>query len=252
MGVMAVDLETGQYTPLDLPIEPEWGYPLAQNVSVGPSGTMLAYSSVEVEDGEEIAEIWTMGVDGENKQLIHRAKGGIGYLSWSPTEEQLIYVYQSESSQFFPGELWLLSVDGSDRRLLASDLPEPGELRFRPVWSPNGRYVAFVQLNKPITFDGTYVILAWSNVSVVDTVTGQMTRLSSFQKREVNYPTWSPDGRFVAFVSTGRLGEETLYGEAWVASGVDGSLVFPVSGMVKPYNALTWLSSAFSTVRGEQ
>lgn len=253
MGVIVVDVETGQYTPLDLPIEPRWGYSLAQNVSPSPDSSRLAYSVVEVEDGEEIVEIWTMQMDGGDKQRIYRAKGGIGYLSWSPNGEQLIYVYYvhpSEPVQFIPGELWILNADGSNARLLATDLPEPGELCFDPAWSPDGRHVAFVQLDKPITFDGTYVILAWSNVYVVDTITGQVARLSAFEKRETTYPTWSPDGRFVAFMSTGRLGEETLYSEVWVASA-DGSQLYVVSETAKPYNTLAWLPPLLSR-KGEE
>jgi Tol biopolymer transport system component len=182
-----------------------------------------------------------MRTGGDNKQQIYRAKGGINCLSWSPDGEQLLYVYQSEPGESFPGELRLLNVDGSGDRLLATNLPEPGEPRFYPTWSPDGHYVAFVQLDQPIRFDGTYVILAWSNVYVVDTSTEQITRLSSFEGREANYPAWSLDGRLVVFVSTGRLEEDTLYSEVWVTS-MDGSMFYPMSG-TRPHNALAWLPS---------
>jgi len=246
MGVAVVNPETGQYTPLDLPTQPKWGYSIARNVSLSPDGSSLAYSITYPEDDEEIGEIWAMRMDSGEKQLLRKVKGLVEALSWSPTGEQLLYVYQSEPSQFKPSELWLVNADGSDVKLLAADLAESGELGFRPVWSPDGRHVAFVQLDQPITFDGAYVILAWSNVYVVDTITGQITRLSLLEKREANYPAWSPDGRFVAFVSTGRSGEETLYSEVWGASA-DGNLLYPVSGMAKPYNALAWLPSTLST-----
>jgi dipeptidyl aminopeptidase/acylaminoacyl peptidase len=249
LGVIVVDVATGQYRPLDLPVSPDGVYSLARNVSVSPDGTVIAYSITDSRDGESTSEIWTMRVDSTEKRLSHRVSGLITALLWSPVGEQVIYV-RSEPSQPELGELWLMNVDGSDARLLAVDLARAGQLHFSPAWSPDGRYVAFVQLDQPITFDGTYVILAWSNVCVVDTVTGQITRLSSFERRQANHPTWSPDGRFVAFVSTGRLGEETLYGEVWVASA-DGSLLYPVSGMAKPYNALAWLPSPFSTAGGE-
>jgi len=247
LGVIVVDIATGQYHPLDLPVSPDGVYSLARNVSVGPDGTAIAYSITDWENGEQVAEIWMMGMDGRGKQMLHRAKGGIGYLSWSPNGEQLIYVYQSEPDQFLPGELWILNADGSGARLVATGLPEFGEMRFHPTWSPDGRYVAFVQLAQPITFDGThYTILAWSNVYVVDTISGQTTRLTSFEEREVNYPTWSPDSRFVAFVSTGRLGEETLHSEVWVASA-DASELYVVSGIAKWGNTLAWLPPVSAT-----
>lgn len=241
MGVIVVNLETSQYTPLDLPIEPRWGYSLAQNVSSSPDGSRVVYSVIDSKDEELLSEIWTMQVDDMEKRLIHRVNGLITALSWSPVDEQLIYVYQREVSQFKPSELWLVNSNGSNAKLLAADLTDSSELRFRPAWSPDGRYVAFVQLDKPITFDGTYSILAWSNAYVVDTLTGQVARLSALEKREANYPTWSPDSKFVAFVSTGRLREETLYSEVWVASA-DGSQLYVVSEMAKWFNSLAWLS----------
>lgn len=250
LGVIMVDLETGQYHPLDLPVSPDGMYSLARNLSPSPDGSRVAYSITDSKGGELTSEIWTMQVDGAKKQLVRRVNGLITNLSWSPVDEQLIYIYQNEPSQFKPSELWLMNSDGSNAKLLAADLAGSGELCFRPAWSPDGRYVAFVQLDKPITFDGVYTVLAWSNVYVVDTTTGQMTKLSAFEKREATYPTWSPDGKFVAFVSTGRLGEETLYSEVWVASA-DGSQLYIVSETAKWHNALAWLPPLSSQEGGK-
>lgn len=239
LGVIVVDVATGQYHPLDLPASPDGVYSLARNVSLGPNGSKVAYSVTDSRDGELTSEIWSMRVDGAEKRLVYRVSGLITALLWSPVSEQLIYVYQSDPSQFKPSELWLVNTDGSNAKRLAANLAG-GELGFRPVWSPDGRHIAFVQLDQPITFDGDYVILAWSNVCVVNTTTGQITRLSSFEKREANYPTWSPDGRFVAFVSTGRLGEATLYSEVWVAS-IAGSQQYTLSETARWRNTLAWL-----------
>jgi Tol biopolymer transport system component len=240
MGVIILDPTTGQYRSLDLPVEPEWGYSLTQNVSPSPDGFRLVYSVVAVEDGEEIAEIWTMQMDGQDKQLIHRVKGGVSCLSWSPNGGQILYVYQSEPGQFFPGELHLLNTDAGSNRLLATDLPMPGESRYCPVWSPDGRHIAFVQLDSPPAFHPT-LALASGNAYAVDTATGQVVRLSSFEKRDVTYPVWSPDGRFVAFVSTIiPSGEQILPGELSVVSA-DGSQRYALSGTVRWGNALAWL-----------
>lgn len=244
LGIIVVDVETGQYRPLDLPVSPDGVYSLARNVSPSPDGSRVAYSITDSKDGELTSEIWIMQVDGTRKQLACRTSGLITALSWSPISEQLIYVYQREPSQFKPSELWLVNADGSDAKLLAADLAGSGESRFRPTWSPDGRYVAFAQLGQPIIFDGTDVILAWSNICVVDTITGQITRLSSFEGRETNYPIWSPDGKFVAFVSAGRSGE-ALYSEVWIARA-DGSQLYRISETAKWNNALIWLPPLLS------
>lgn len=242
LGVIVVDLETGQYTPLDLPIQPKWGYSLARNVSLSPDGSSLAYSITYPEDDEEISEVWAMRMDSGEKQLLRKVKGLVKALSWSPTGEQLLYVYQGKSGHL-PTELRLLNADGSDERSLAADLPMPGERRYRPVWSPDGRGVAFVQLDDPTTFYSSSEL--WGNVYVVDTITGEAIRLSAFEKRDVSYPTWSPDGRFVAFVSSTIVDEQTRYAEMWVAS-VGGNQFYAVSETAKWYNAPSWLPSVFA------
>jgi len=79
------------------------------------------------------------------------------------------------------------------------------------------------------------------NAYFVDTVTGRVVKLSSFENRDVTYPIWSPDGRFVAFVSiTIPSGEQILPGELWVVS-TDGGQRYTLSGTVRWGNALTWL-----------
>jgi hypothetical protein len=245
LGVIVVDLKTGQYTPLDLPIQPKWGYSLARNVSLSSDGSSLAYSITYSEKGEDISEIWTMRMDDSSKQIVHRVEGLISMLSWSPINERLIYLYQSPkgTASTDPAELRLLNADGSGERLLAADLPMPGEQRYWPVWSPDGRRVALVQLDDPAT---VYSYLGlWGNVYVVDTSTGKITRLSAFEERDASYPTWSQDGRFVAFVSSIIVDEQTHYAEVWVASA-DGSQLYAVSGTAKWYNALAWLPSVSS------
>jgi Tol biopolymer transport system component len=169
----------------------------------------------------------------------------INTLSWSPVGERLIYVYQSNPGQFMPSELRLVNADGSDDRLLATDLPMPGEPRYRPVWSPDGRHVAFVQLDNPPTFHPA-LALASGNMYLVDTLTRRITKLSSFEKRDITYPTWAPNGRLVAFVSTLITDDESLYGEVWVASA-DGNQLYAVSGTAKWYNTLAWLPAVSSS-----
>jgi Tol biopolymer transport system component len=246
MGVMVVDLETGQYTPLDLPIESRWGYSLAQNVSPSPDGSWLAYSVTYPENEKEISEIWKVQMDGQDEQLIRRVEGGMTTLSWSPTGGQLVYLYQPGTMRpsTDPYELWLLNSDGTGERLLAH-----GQC-YGPTWSPDGRHVAFVQADDP----GLY-FSDWrgpgTNIYVADTTTGQITRLSSFEGRSNSYPAWSPDGKFVAFVSAILVGEPEMYSpglvyvEVWVAS-VDGSQLYAVSGNARWSSPLTWLPAAFS------
>jgi len=125
---------------------------------------------------------------------------------------------------------------------------DAGEGRYGPTWSPDGRYVAFVRIDDPALF-----LSDWrdpgTNVYVADTVTGEITGLSAFEGRSNKYPTWSPDGQFVAFVSSIITDESQydvppppIYTEVWVAS-VDGSQLYALSGNADWSTVLTWLPS---------
>ncbi len=246
-GAVVVDITTGQYNQLDLPTQPQYGYSIAHHLSLSPDNSRLAYATTYWDGREEISEIWTMRIDSTDKRLLRRVEGVINTLSWSPVGEQLIYLFQpgSMNSSTEPAGLWLLNSDGTGERLLANDTRSAGEPRYGPTWSPDGRYVAFGQVDNPALF-----LSDWrepgTNVYIADTVTGQITKLSTFEGRNASYPTWSPDSKFVAFVSSVITGEPEYgavptYVEVWVAS-VDGSQLYAVSGTARWANALAWLS----------
>jgi hypothetical protein len=248
-SVLVVGIETGQYSQLDLPTSPDGVYSYAHSVSLSPDDSWVAYTVTYWEDPKQVSEIWTMRIDSEDKHLVHKVEGIIHALSWSPASEQLIYSYQPgvRPASNDPSELWVLNSDGTDVRFLANNHGE-----CYPVWSPDGRYVAFIRVDDLALF-----LSDWrgpgTNVYVADTVTGKITRLSAFEKRSNSYPTWSPNGQFVAFVSSITTDKQDdvdvppppIYTEVWVAS-VDGSQLYALSSDANWSTALTWLPTAFS------
>lgn len=237
-GVIVVNLTTDQFSPVDLPTHPEWGYSRARNVSLYPSESTLAYSITYPEGGKEISEVWIMNLGNEEKQLLRKVDGLVKALSWSPIGDRLLYVYQGKSGHL-PTELRVLNIERGNEQVLASNLPLPGERRYRPVWSPDGLSIAFVQLNEPENFYDSSKL--WGNVWSVDVTTGKTTKLSAFEGREIGYPTWSPDGKFVAFVSRIVIDRYVHNPEVWVANA-DGTQFYAVSKATKWNNALTWMS----------
>lgn len=250
-GALLVDINTGRYSQLDLPTFPDGVYSYAHNVSLSPDDSRIAYAVTYFEEDKEISEAWTMRMDGEDRQLVCKMEGVINTLSWSPVGEQLIYFYRpgtlTASSE--PSELWLTNSDGTGSRLLANQTRDASDGIYGPTWSPDGRYVAFVQVDDHALYLNDLRRLG-TNVYVADTSTGEIMRLSTFEERNNYLPTWSPDGRSVAFVSTGKLEEETLYSEVWVASA-DGSQLYAVSETAKLYSPLAWLPP-LSSRKGEE
>jgi len=242
-----VDINTSQYTRLDLPTSTDRAYSAARNMSFSPDGSRVAYTVTYFDGhGKEMSEIWTMGLGSGERRLVHKMEGVINVLRWSPVGEQMAYFYRpgTLTATTDPSELWLVSSDGTTSKRLAHQTRNADTRTYGPAWSPDGRYIVFVQVD-----DLALYLSDWrgpgTNVYIADTVTGEIIRLSAFEGRNNCMPTWSPDGKSVAFVSGIITGDPQsspvpTSAEVWIAS-VDSSQSHLVSEIARYCHALAWL-----------
>jgi TolB protein len=124
-----------------------------------------------------------------------RAEGGeqgFGRMpAWSPVDDQIAYHGCDERGNNCG--VWLMQSGGFAPIRLTTDATDTA-----PSWSPDGSSVAFISART-----GNWEIY------VVDTVTGQETRLAEHCAADVA-PAWSPDGKRLAFLSD-REGTWALY-----------------------------------------
>lgn len=101
-----------------------------------PDGTRLAFDSGD--------DLYVVEADGSHlKRLLGGAFGsGPGVPTWSPDGRRILYFYTPGSPDSFRGEVWSMRADGSDRRLLPNGSCCVGEWH-PPIWSPDGRWIAF-------------------------------------------------------------------------------------------------------------
>ena len=148
-------------------------------------------------DGRTIAffsgsKIYLMNADGsEHRPLTTLQPGRMPNLAWSPDGRKLAFLYSSCGQYCF--NLYVMNSDGSGLRNLTSKLVAGGGfgagLASDPVWSPDGRKIAFVRLSNRL---GVYVV----------NVDGSgMRNLTPKPVGTYASPAWSPDGRKIAFVS---------------------------------------------------
>jgi Tol biopolymer transport system component len=146
-----------------------------------PDGQWIAFRS-EREGGG----IFVMGRTGEAVRRVTR----FGFNpAWSPDGTQLVFA--TERMGLMPlnaegsSELWVVPVEGGEPRRL-SDLDG-----VQPKWSPHGQRIAFQRrLAKGFQMD----------IMTVPAEGGEPTPVTNDAAADWS-PTWSPDGRFVYFVS---------------------------------------------------
>ena len=154
-----------------------------------PDGSKIAYAS----DG-----VWVVNADGSGRrQLTTQSAGRYTRLHWSPDGRKLAFLGRGSCGQFC-FHLYVMNADGTNVRDLTPDLATTGPRQgvIDPVWSPNGRLIAFVQRAAEAIF----------------VVKPDGTGLSRLTRVRAGYaaPAWSPTGRMLAFV-TDRDGNSEVY-----------------------------------------
>jgi dipeptidyl aminopeptidase/acylaminoacyl peptidase len=123
-----------------------------------------------------------------------------------------------------PTHLWLLPSEGGEAHRLTSGawtlpISHPPSSPASPIaWSPDGRSIAFVQVETPHSGDGDR-----STLQILDVESGEIHGLTGRTKHE-GYPIFSPDGTRIAYWFP-RDGETKNVNEAyWVpAAGGEGT-----------------------------
>ena len=110
---------------------------VAHGPSVSPVGSRIAYAVYRESEGYANWEIVTARPDGSEPRRLTDNDRSYTHPVWSPDGTNL--AFQSGRS-----EISVASVDGFDSRPLVSPLEEWSSVVGPPVFSPDGRHVAFV------------------------------------------------------------------------------------------------------------
>ncbi len=181
-----------------------------QNLTDNPSGDRDPSWSP---DGRRIAfvsdrdpkfphfNVYVMDADGSDPQNITNNVDGNRYPSWSSDGKRILFSARRkghvENRFGITEEIYVMDADGGNEQRLTENRNNDWD----PVWSPDGKRIAFAADRK-----GTFAEL---DIYVMDANGGNEQQLTNQRGWDAD-PSWSPDGKRIAFNSE-RDGNSEIY-----------------------------------------
>lgn len=139
-------------------------------------------------------KVWKIAVDGSKSMQITNNQGPYADMcpSWSPEGTKIAFIrtrLTGDDITFGSASMHTMNISGGDMKML---LPESDKYIFSPVWSPDGKMIAYLTADLPSGTNPT--------INVVNVSTGEVNVIGKLPVAHIHIElAWSPDSKQIAF-----------------------------------------------------
>jgi Tol biopolymer transport system component len=161
--------------------------------SFSPDGNKIVFGTIG-------SSIYTMNADGTNKKQVYAGAAASVYPTWSPDGTKIAFI----STNFrLPPSIVVVDADGENPKILSDD----SSSETWPSFSPDGKKIAFASgRDGSVPYGDGFTN---TDIYVMDTDGKNIKRLTNTKTALMNYPSFSPDGNKIIFVSTSNVNGNT-------------------------------------------
>jgi len=163
-----------------------------------PDGKRIVFSKMDDPRVDYRCKLYIMNSDGTNiKKFLDFGDVHLLSPSWSPDGKKIAFVVR-KSERGGEGGLYIADADNPTFIDCISDILPSG---IQPAWSPDSRKIAFrsEELFRKTLGKNTYAETDFGGIYIVDIFDKSCKKLIDFAA----YPSWSPDGKSIAYVGEG-------------------------------------------------